>query len=212
MPDVVSRDELWTMIQAERAALADDLADLTDGQWSEQSLCGNWTVEEAVAHLTAGASNGRMRWLLSVLRARFDFDEHNARQVARHRGANPAETLARFRAIIPGTVAPSGHTAAWLGEVIVHGQDIRRPLGIARTPSIEAQTAVAHFYASRDFTVASHTVIEGLRLEANDGPFSTGSGPLVSGPTVALVMAMAGRSAYCDDLTGTGLSTLRDRL
>ncbi|WP_189023612.1 maleylpyruvate isomerase family mycothiol-dependent enzyme [Nocardia rhizosphaerihabitans] len=212
MANTLSRDELWAMAHAERAALAEDLASLTDEQWARPSLCGTWVVEEVVAHLTAAASIGRLRWLRSVLGARFDFDLHNARRLADHRGATPAETLALFRAVITSTTAASGHTAAWLGEVVVHGQDIRRPLGLSTTPSTEAATAVADFYASRDFTVPSMTTIAGLRLEATDGTFATGAGPLVSGPTIALVMVMAGRVTYADELTGSGLPTLRTRL
>lgn len=212
MTETLQREQLWALAHAERAALAADLTELPAEQWAVRSLCGDWTVEEVLAHLTAGASIGRFRWLASVLRARFDFDLHNARQLAAHRGATPAETLDRFRAIVDTSTGASGHTAAWLGEVVVHGQDIRRPLGLTTAPSIEAATAVAEFFASRDFTVASRTAIDGLRVEATDGPFATGTGPLVSGPTIALVMAMAGRSAYCDDLAGPGLPTLRDRV
>ncbi|MEJ2864004.1 maleylpyruvate isomerase N-terminal domain-containing protein [Actinomycetospora flava] len=71
----------------ERAALAGDLAGLTDHQWATPSLCDRWTVEETVAHLTAAASIGPWRWLRSVLGARFDFDLHNDRRLAEHRGA-----------------------------------------------------------------------------------------------------------------------------
>ncbi|NNH75718.1 maleylpyruvate isomerase family mycothiol-dependent enzyme [Nocardia uniformis] len=212
MTDVVSRNGLWAMAHAERASLADDLAELSNEQWSTQSLCGEWTVEEVVAHLTAAANIGRFRWLRSVLGARFDFDKHNARRLAEHRGADPAETLARFRAVITSTTAASGHTAAWLGEVIVHAQDIRRPLGLPRQPSIAATTEVARFYASRNFTVPGLSNIEGLRLEATDGPFRAGTGPTVSGTTIALTMAMAGRPDYCADLSGPGVPTLRDRI
>jgi uncharacterized protein (TIGR03083 family) len=209
--DVVSREGLWAMAHAERAALADDLIDLDDRQWAQRSLCGRWVVEEVVAHLTAAASIGRLRWLTSVLGARFDFDRHNDRRLAEHRGATPAETLERFRAVVTSTTAASGHTAAWLGEVVVHAHDIRRPLGLSRTPSVAATTEVAHFFASRDFTVASRSIIEGLRLEATDGHFAVGTGPLIRGTTIALTMAMAGRHAYCDDLTGPGAPTLRAR-
>ncbi len=206
-----ARGALWAAVHTERAALADDLAELDDTQWAQPSLCGRWTVEEVVAHLTAAASVGRLRWLASVLGARFDFDLHNERRLAEHRGATPAETLERFRRTVTSTTAASGHTAAWLGEVIVHAQDVRRPLGLRRTPPVEAVTQVARFYASRDFTVASRSIAEGLRLEAADGPFATGAGPLVTGPTLALTMAMAGRRAYCDDLTGPGAAVLHDR-
>ncbi|MEX5302628.1 maleylpyruvate isomerase family mycothiol-dependent enzyme [Kocuria sabuli] len=206
-----SPDDLWTAIHVERAALAEDLAGLTGEQWAEPSLCGQWSVEEVVAHLTAAASIGRVRWLRSVLGARFDFDLHNRRRLEEHRGATPAETLQRFRAVAGSTRAPSKHTAAWLGEVVVHGQDIRRPLGMPSTPSADAVTAVVRFFAGRDFTVPSRSAAQGLQLVATDGPFESGSGPVVRGSTLALTMAMAGREAYCDDLTGEGVPTLRAR-
>lgn len=204
-------DELWSAAHAERAALAADLAELDADRWATPSLCDRWTVEEVVAHLTAAASLGGFRWFRSMVGARFRPDVHNDRRLAEHRGATPAETLDRFRAVITSTTAPSGHTPAWLGEVVVHAQDIRRPLGIARTPAVDAVTAVATFSASRNFTVEGRTAAAGLRLEATDGPFRHGDGPLVRGTTVALTMALAGRAAYCDDLDGPGVATLRDR-
>jgi len=209
--NAMTRDELWAAIHAERASLAEDLAGLTDEQWATQSLCGQWVVEEVVAHLTAAASTGRLGWLRSVLGARFDFDLHNQRRLEDHRGSSPAETLARFRRVVPSTTAASGHTPAWLGEVIVHGQDIRRPLGLERTPPVRAVTEIARFFAGRDFTVPSRSAIKGLRLEATDGPFEFGSGPLVRGTTLALTMAMAGRAIYCEELTGDGLATMTSR-
>ncbi|HEY0813490.1 MAG TPA: maleylpyruvate isomerase family mycothiol-dependent enzyme [Pseudonocardia sp.] len=206
-----TRDELWSAIHAERAALAEDLADLDDDQWATQSLCDRWSVEEVVAHLTAAASTGGFRWITSMVGARFDADVHNARRLAEHRGDTPAETLSRFRSVVASTRAASRHTPAWLGEVVVHAQDIRRPLGVDRTPSLEGLTAVATFFASRNFAVASKTAIAGLRLEATDGSFAHGDGPLVRGTTLALTMAMAGRERYCDDLDGPGVPTLQDR-
>ncbi|KUG61521.1 hypothetical protein AVL61_00925 [Kocuria rosea subsp. polaris] len=206
-----SRKDLWAAVHAERARLAEDLAGLDDMQWAEHSLCGRWTVEDVVAHLTAAASTGRLRWLRSVLGARFDFDLHNQRRLEEHRGATPAETLRRFRAVVGSTKAPSGDTAAWLGEVVVHSQDVRRPLGLPRTPPVGTVTAVARFFAGRDFAVPSRSTAQGLHLVATDGPFESGTGPLVRGTTLAIVMAMAGREAFCDDLTGEGVSILRSR-
>ncbi|WP_330359625.1 hypothetical protein [Actinosynnema sp. ALI-1.44] len=48
---------------------------------------------------------------------------------------------------------------------------------------------------------------------ATDGPFTTGvkHDPLVTGSTLALTMAMAGRRAYLDDLTGDGVELLHQR-
>lgn len=198
--------------QAARAALADDLTGLTDEQWSTPSLCGEWTVREVVAHLTSAASLGPLGWTWSVLRSRFDFDRHNADRLAEQLGATPAETLERFRRIVPSTTSTFGPAAAWLGEVVVHAEDVRRPLGRHHDHPVDAVTAVAEFFASRDFTVPSRTLSAGLRLEAVDGPFATGSGPLVRGSTLALTMAMAGRGAFCADLDGDGVPELRDRV
>jgi uncharacterized protein (TIGR03083 family) len=202
---------IWPLVHAERAALAEDLAALDDAQWTHPSLCERWVVQDVVAHLTASASTGALGWIASVLGARFDFDVHNDRRLAEHRGATPAETLERFRRVVTSTRSAPGPPAAWLGEVIVHAQDIRRPLGLVRVPAVGAVTEVARLYARRNFTVPSRTAIEGLRVEATDGPFATGAGPLVSGATLALTMAMAGRLAYCDDLTGPGVPILRAR-
>ena len=203
---------LWKLAHTERAALADDLADLSAEQWRHGTLCGEWNVEEVVAHLVAAASLNWWRWARSMLGARFRVDVHNQRRMLEQKGTTPAGTLDRFRAIIDSTTAPSGHTPAYLGEVVVHAQDIRLPLGLPGTPATDALTPVADFFARRNFTVRSRTTITGLRLQADDGPFATGTGPLVTGSTIALVMSMAGRAPYVDQLDGPGVGTLRGRV
>ncbi len=205
-------DRLWTLADAERTALAEDLSVLNAEQWRHGTLCGSWDVEEVVAHLTAAASLNQWRWVRSMLGARFRVDVHNQRRLVEHRGTIPAETLDQFRAIIGSTTAPSGHTPAYLGEIVVHAQDIRQPLGLPRTPDVDALTPVADFFSRRDFTVASRSAVAGLQLRADDGPFATGTGPLVAGSTLALVMSMAGRAAYLDQLEGPGVPTLRARV
>ncbi|GAA2354984.1 hypothetical protein GCM10009854_36360 [Saccharopolyspora halophila] len=77
---------------------------------------------------------------------------------------------------------------------------------------MDALTPVAEFFASRDFTVASRTHVAGLHLRADDGPFTTGTGPLSAGSTLALVMTTAGRASYLDQLDGPGVAKLRSRL
>ncbi|MEV1178006.1 maleylpyruvate isomerase family mycothiol-dependent enzyme [Nonomuraea sp. NPDC049784] len=202
---------LWPLVHAERAALAADLADLADEQWATPSLCTGLTVREVLAHLTAGASLNTLRWLAGVIRCRFDFDEQVAMRLAEQLGAGPAETLDRFRGVIAGTTKPPLPTVAMLGETIVHGEDIRRPLGIRRDYPMETLTLLADYYRRSDLVVLAKGRIRGLRLVANDGPFTAGSGPLVTGTTLALMMAMTGRTTYCDELEGEGVATLRDR-
>ncbi|GAA1578593.1 hypothetical protein GCM10009789_35170 [Kribbella sancticallisti] len=72
-------------------------------------------------------------------------------------------------------------------------------------------TTVAEYYAGSDLVVPAKGRIGGLRLTATDTGFSTGQGLAVTGPTIALTMAMIGRATYCDDLDGDGVPELRTR-
>jgi uncharacterized protein (TIGR03083 family) len=201
--------DIWALIHAERAALADDLAGLTSEQWATTSLCTELTVREVLAHLTATATLTPLRWLAGVIRCRFDFDKQVAMRLAEQLGDSPAETLARFRRAVTSTTTPPLPRMAILGETVIHGTDIRRPLGIHRDHPIETLTRLAEYYRGTDLVVLAKGRIGGLRLAATDGPFATGTGALVAGPTLALLMAMTGRTACCDDLTGEGVAALR---
>ncbi len=207
-----NEDELWALAHSERRALADDLSVLKVEQWQHDTLCERWDVEDVVAHLTAAGSMTRWRWMRSMMAARFRLDVHNQRRMLEQRGSTPAETLGRFQGIINSTTAPSGDTAAYLGEIVVHAQDVRQPLGLVGEPTVAALTPVADFYASRNFAVRSQTLVAGLELSARDGPFRAGTGPLVMGSTLALVMSMAARASYVDQLDGPGVPTLRARI
>ncbi|MEU3140834.1 maleylpyruvate isomerase family mycothiol-dependent enzyme [Nocardiopsis alba] len=205
-------------IAVEHAALVADLRDLTDEQWARASLCEGWTVHDVTAHLGAGMTIGAFGWIVSILRAGLRPDVHNRRQIARFARSTPTETLERFAAL--GTEGgdpvrlPSGDSAAWLGELIVHGEDIRRPLGLEYEPAPEALAEVARFFASRDFAVNSRSQVKGLFLRATDADFTTNDPglPTVEGPLLALVMLMAGRPAHLDRVSGSGVPELRHRL
>jgi uncharacterized protein (TIGR03083 family) len=185
---------------------------LSTQQWHAGSLCAGWTVEQVVAHLTAAANTGTGAWLRSMVRAGFNPDKHNARRLALYLGSTPEETGEKFRESITRTTAPTKDHAAWLGEVIVHGQDTARPLGITLTPDPAAVREVAEFFVAKNFAVNSRKAVEGLTLEASDTAFTAGGGPLVRGPLLSLVMTMAGRREHCADLEGDGVAELRRRI
>lgn len=205
--------ELWGMVHAERAALAEDLAGLNPAQWNAGSLCTEFTVREVVAHLTSGATLGPVRWMAGVIRYRFDFDAQVAYRLAQQLGTDHGETLERFRRSVTSTVKPPVPVVAVLGEVIVHGEDIRRPLQLRRDHPIATLTHVAEYYHRSNMTVPSERRTRGLRLSATDGPFSGGAqdGAPVSGSTLALIMVMAGRSAYAAELAGEGAEVISTR-
>lgn len=203
---------LQDAIVAERTALAAQLDGLDQAQWEAGSLCDGWSVEDVVAHLTAAATVGPARWIASMVAARFDDAVHNRRRLEERRGPTPAATLARFRSASDRRSAASGHWPAWLGEVVVHGQDIRIPLGLPTPTPPDAAAQVLAFFVARDFAVASRSAAAGLRIEADDAELALGDGPLVRGPAVAVATALAGRAAALPSLSGEGVPVLADRL
>ncbi|MBW8172543.1 maleylpyruvate isomerase family mycothiol-dependent enzyme [Ornithinimicrobium sp. Arc0846-15] len=203
---------LWQRIHEARRSLAADLATLADEQWHEPTLCGDWDVERVVAHLSAAASVGRWRWIKSIVGSGFRPAVHNERRLREQMGAMPHETLQRFEGLVDARVAPSGDTVAYLGEVLVHSEDIRHPLGLRDVGNVAAWAAVADCCASRDFAVPSRSRAKGLWLGATDSAFVSGEGDEVIGPTRALVMVMAGRSIFLEGLSGPGASLLAERL
>ena len=76
-----------------------------------------------------------------MVRARFDFDRQNEAGVAREKGATPAETLDRLRAVVGRRTTPPAPLDSRLVEEVVHGEDVRRPLGIRRDYPTEAVSA-----------------------------------------------------------------------
>ena len=195
----------------ELAALVDDLSELEPQAWRSPTLCGEWDVEEVVAHLGAAATTTRLGWIRSMVGARFDTDVHNRRRLEEFRGADPGETFERFRRVGP-IVLPVKSSPAGLGELLVHAEDIRKPLGLRHSPDAEGLLAVARFFATKDFAVNSKTLVKGLALEATDADFRESAGPELRGPLLSLVMVMAGRRPFLADLDGDGVPELTRRL
>lgn len=201
----------WQVVHQERRALAADLASLTDAQWAARSLCKAWDVHDVVAHLTGSARTTRRGFWLSLARAGFDFDRANAREVAAERAASPTEMLRRYQATMTSTSTPPGAFITRLIEIVVHGEDIRRPLGIERSALIpKLEEALVYF--SRDHLSGGKKRLAGLELTATDEEFTVGSGQAVQGPALSLLLVASGRPSALEDLQGPGFPLLRDRL
>lgn len=211
-PGPLDRADYWDLIHAERARVVDMLEGLGEEDWRAGTLCTNWSVEQVVAHLAAAANTGTWAWIRSMVSAGFNASRHNDRRLARYLGSTPAATLEEFRSSVTSTTAPTKDYGAWLGEVIVHGQDIARPLGLTLTPDPVAVGEVARFFVAKDFAVNSRRLVKGLALEADDASFTSGSGPVLRGHLLDLVMALAGRPDHCGELEGEGVDELRRRL
>lgn len=204
-------EDIWPTIHAERQALADDLAGLPEAQWQTPSLCSGWTVHQVLAHLVSAAKMTPPKFFANFAAAGFRFNRFTGNQVAREGAGGPAATLAEFRSVRDRTSAPPGPKETWLGEAFVHGEDIRRPLGIAHSYPNDQVVRVIQLYANSNTIIGGKRRVSGLTLRATDTAFSIGSGPLVEGPAVSLMLAATGRKAALLDLTGPGVETLRQR-
>jgi uncharacterized protein (TIGR03083 family) len=201
----------WPLIHAEREALAADLAALDDAGWATPSLCGEWSVRQVFGHMIATAKMTPPKFFARMAGSGFSFSSMTAKQVRRETAGTPAQSLAEFRRHATATSHPPGPGDTWLGETIIHGEDIRRPLGITRDYPTEAVIRVADFFKGSNLLIGAKKRIAGLSLRATDAQWGTGDGPEVAGPALSLVLAMTGRAAALDDLSGEGLATLRSR-
>ncbi|HEV2255340.1 MAG TPA: maleylpyruvate isomerase family mycothiol-dependent enzyme, partial [Streptosporangiaceae bacterium] len=122
--------EIWPVIHDQRKALAADLKGRNGEDWSTASLCDEWTVRDVLAHMTSAASLTPPAFFAKMIGSGFSFDKVQASGVAANRGSSPADTMARFEAVLTSVKHPPGPADTWLGETIVHAEDIRRPLGI----------------------------------------------------------------------------------
>ena len=207
----MANDDVWPMIHGERRALAADLDSLDETKWTTPSLCGEWTVRDVLAHMTATAKLTPAGFFGKMLTSGFSLKRLQAKDIAAEEVGAPGDTLARFMAEVDSTKHPPGPIDSWLGEAIVHAEDIRRPLGMEHSYSTEAAVRVADFYKGSNLIIGAKKRIGGLRLRATDTDWAHGDGPEVSGPIVSLVMAMTGRKAAISDLAGDGAATLSSR-
>ena len=202
--------DLLPMIAAERRRTADLIDSLTPAQLDTPSLCQAWTVREVAGHLVSPLVSTPWRLLPVLVGAGFRPHVANARLARRVARRPPAELAAalrehadhRFRLPVVG----------WPGQLTglqVHGQDIRRPLGLP------ADLDPERLRISLDFLTGGRAVgfvdrrrVAGLRVEATDLGWSAGDGPVVRGTGAALLLALTGRRVALADLTGDGVARL----
>jgi uncharacterized protein (TIGR03083 family) len=203
--------DIWPTIHAERQSLADDVSDLSTAQWQTASLCDDWTVHDVMAHLLSAAKMTPPKFFTRFAGAGFNFDKFAARQVAIEGAGGPETTLAAFRSAQSRESAPPGPKDTWLGKAFVHGEDIRRPLGIAHEYPMPYVTRVITLYANSNAVIGGKRRVADVTLKATDADYSIGSGPVAAGPAISLLLAASGRKSALDELSGDGVAVLRER-
>ena len=203
--------QLWSKIHAERADFADFVASLTPEQLESPSRCAAWRVRDVIGHVLSAAHTSPGNFFPGLIAAGFRFNTYTQKGAERYGSGAAAELAQKVRATTTMTNHPPGPATAMLGEMIVHGEDARRPLGVTYTYPADHIIAVGEFYKTSNLLLGSKKRITGLTMRASDADWSTGSGPEVVGPGVSLLAAMTGRKAALDDLKGDGLEQFATR-
>lgn len=224
---MIDQEPCWPRVSSSRLRLAEQLESWGPGVWDRPSLCADWTVRDVVAHLVATATVPTPAAAWAYLRAGCDVDRSSqALGAAVLAGRSDAEVLDLLRSSAGSRAHPPGLRAEGvLAELVVHTADITVAIGApSATPEGDLQLTLAYlarrvpgntrFNLTRRGRVpvldGAHRV-DGLRLRATDVQWEHGEpgAPLVEGPAVSLVVAVAGRERALDDLDGPGVEGLR---
>jgi len=196
----------------ERSDLVALLEQLTPQQWETASLCPAWRVRDVAAHVFSYDELSRTDLVRAFLRGRLHPDRVNAICLAPYADQPPTELIALARRCVQPRGLPAGFGGGIaLVDGMIHHQDIRRPLQLPRTIPPDRLRAALDF-AKTAPVIRGFWHRRGLRMIATDVDWSVGTGPEVRGPGEAILLAIAGRNAASDELSGPGTPTLRPRL
>jgi uncharacterized protein (TIGR03083 family) len=207
----VKSEEIWKYIHGERTEMVDTLTGLSSEQWATASWCEGWTVQDTAGHIVAAAEQTPGNFYKEMISAGFRFNVFTERAAKRLGSLGPEELIRRLRARTTTTNHPPAPVMAMLGEIVVHGEDIRRPLGLEHKTPDAALVALADNWKKANLLIGAKRRIAGLKLRATDNDWTHGDGPEVSGPLTSLILAMGGRKGSFGDLKGEGLDTLSSR-
>jgi len=205
-------DSIWPTIHAERHSLADDLAALSPRAVGYPVAVQRVERSSGARTSAVGGQDDTCEVLRTFRRGPVQF--RSLRSKPRWRSRVQQVRRRRWKrsgSAEPRQTAPPGPKETWLGEAFVHGEDIRRPLGITHAyPLPEVARAVA-FYARSNTIIGGKTRVAGVTLNATDMELTVGSGPLAEGPVISLLLAASGRKSALDELSGPGVQLLRSR-
>jgi hypothetical protein len=117
------------------------------------------------------------KFFAGMLGSGFNFTGFIAKNADRFSADTPGQMLSTYRGMQHRTNHPPGPNDTWLGEALVHAEDIRRPLGLHRHYPVEAVTQVADSYDGSNLVIGAKNRITGITLKATDTDWTYGSGP-----------------------------------
>lgn len=204
---------MFDAVATERRSIATMIESLSPDQLATESLCAGWDVKTVAAHLVSDFTDGFWGFLVSGIRhGNIDRGiDALARRRAQASAGEIADALRRGadRQLSPPVTGP----LSGLTDVLVHGADMRIPLGLAHRPDPHLVASVLDFLTSRtQFGFFPQRRLRGIALRDTDTGRTWGEGQPIHGPGVAVMLAVCGRTVACDELAGPGLALLKSRL
>jgi uncharacterized protein (TIGR03083 family) len=209
----VEREQVFAAVADERRSIATLIDGLDADQLATASLCAGWDVKTVAAHLVSDFADGFWGFMASGLR--HGSMDRGIDALARRRAQNPAaeiaDTLRRradYRLSPPITGPLSGLT-----DVLVHGADMRIPLGVPHQPDPHRVARVIDFLTGpTQLGFFPRKRLRGIALHDDDTGRTWGHGDPIRGPGAAVMLAVCGRTVAFDRLTGSGVAVLQARL
>ncbi len=201
--------ELWRHIHAERAGLVATLTDIAEEDWSHPTLCAGWTVHDVAAHVIASPQIG---WAgIAAMSARNVGRGYNAMVFREVKRLGARETRDSVLADYDNYATSTHHLPVTtsiepLIDVLVHHQDIARPLGVSRAMPPAAAAVAADRVRRLSMLFGTRRLLRSVRMAATDVDWTRGKGPTISGPIQELLMICSGREPDRSMVTGDGLA------
>lgn len=205
-------NEYCDAVRTMRLAVADLLETLAPGEWDAPSLCAGWRVRDVAGHLSIVSTITTWQLIAAAPSGRFNPNRINT-VIAVRNGARRADDLV---ASIRGHAAD--HTTARmldtrdsLFDVIVHSQDIARPLGRELSVPVEWTRRGLDRVWEMGWPFRARRRLAGFTLRATDTDWTVGAGPEVSGDALSMLLLLTGRrDAVAHALQGAGVARLTE--
>jgi uncharacterized protein (TIGR03083 family) len=209
----MEREQVFAVVADERRSIAELIDGLDADQLATASLCAGWDVKTVAAHLVSDFTDGFWGFMASGLR--HGSINRGIDALARRRAQASATEIAEMlrRGADCRLSPPVTGPLAGLTDVLVHGADIRIPLGLPHRPDPHHVSRVLDFLTGpTQLGFFPRRRLRGIELHDDDTGRKWGDGEPIRGPGVAVMLAVCGRAVAFDRLAGSGVPLLESRL
>lgn len=207
------------LTRAQREGFIETLEALTPEQWASPSLCTEWRVIDVAAHLAWAPVLGAGAGAVAMVRHGFSMNRMIARSAVGWSARGQDAILDQLRHNARSGARPIGMPpVAALADAVVHGLDVRHPLGMPGRVPATSLGLLADFTLGTPWPMntvvggSARRRVAGVRLVATDTDWSHGEGPEVRGTAEALLLVLYGRPVAAAELAGEGVALLGPRL